>query len=236
MKADDVEKLAERDDVAYVAPDRQVKLLGHVTLTSGADAAAATGGLLMKYDGAGLGLVMMDSGIDSTHFAFADNSGHSRVVYSQDFTGEGRTDDPFGHGTLVASIAAGGGDLYQGQYGGIAPAANVVNLRVLDSHGTGTTSTLLAALDWILQNHAAYNIRVANLSLGAPAIDSYMDDPVCRAVRKLADAGVVIVAAAGNDGKDSAGNKLYGLIHSPGDEPSAITVGASNTQGTDYRT
>src|SRR2546423_11535514 len=183
IKADDVEKLAERDDVAYVTPDRQVKLLGHVTLTSGADAAAATGGL-SNYDGAGLGLVVMDSGIDSTHFAFADNSGHSRVVYSQDFTGEGRTDDPYGHGTHVASIAAGSGVVASGAYLGVAPAAKIINLRVLDSQGLGATSTVLAGLDWVMQNrnNPAYNIPVVNLSLGTPSADSYLYDPLCPAV------------------------------------------------------
>src|SRR3989440_5115089 len=136
MKADDVEKWAERDDVASVTPDRQVKLLGHVTLPSGTAAAATTGGL-SKSDGAGLGLVMMDSGIDSTPFASADNNGHSRVVYSQDFTGEGRTDAPYGHGTHAASLAVGSGVVASGAYLGVAPAAKIINLRVLDSQGRG---------------------------------------------------------------------------------------------------
>ena len=73
------------------------------------------------------------------------------------------------------------------------------------------------------------------MSLGAPAISSYKNDPICQAVRKLADAGIVVVAAAGNSGKTSAGQKIYGGIHSPGNEPSAITVGASNTYGSDTR-
>jgi subtilisin family serine protease len=73
------------------------------------------------------------------------------------------------------------------------------------------------------------------MSLGMPAIDSYRNDPICKAVRKLVDSGVVVLAAAGNNGKDSEGNKVYGRIHSPGIEPSAITVGASNTYGTDER-
>src|SRR5205085_768340 len=63
----------------------------------------------------------------------------------------------------------------------------------------------------------------------------YRNDPLCKAVRKLVDAGVVVVTAAGNNGKNSAGQKIYGAIHSPGDEPSAITVGAANTFGTDGR-
>jgi len=73
------------------------------------------------------------------------------------------------------------------------------------------------------------------MSLGTPAVDSYKNDPICRAVRQLVDAGIVVVAAAGNDGKDLLHPKIYGRIHSPGNEPSAITVGAANTFGTDAR-
>src|SRR5205085_75268 len=70
---------------------------------------------------------------------------------------------------------------------------------------------------------------------GMPAVDSYKNDPVCKAVRQLVNAGVVVTVAAGNNGKNSAGQKVYGSIHSPGDEPSAITVGAANTFGTNAR-
>ena len=84
-------------------------------------------------------------------------------------------------------------------------------------------------------NKDKYNIRVANMSLGAAAIDSYRNDPLCRAARRLVDAGIVVVVAAGNNGKDAAGRKIYGQIHSPGNEPSVITVGAVNTYGTDGR-
>lgn len=78
-------------------------------------------------------------------------------------------------------------------------------------------------------------MKVANLSLGANAIDTYTIYPLCLAVRKLVDAGIVVVAAAGNEGKDGAGNKIYGQVHSPGNESSAITVGAANLYGTDVR-
>ena len=108
---------------------------------------------------------------------------------------------------------------------------------VLDSQGLGATSTVLAGLDWVMQNrnNPVYNIKVVNMSLGTPSVDSYLYDPLCQAVRRLVDAGVVVVAAAGNQGKDAQGTKLYGLIHSPGNDPSVITVGATNTFGTDAR-
>src|SRR5207253_3927901 len=128
-----------------------------------------------------------------------------------------------------------------------APGTTIINLRVLNSQGVGTISALLNAMNWILTpadpalpvstlnplNKDKYNIRVVNMSLGAPAVSSYKNDPVCRASRALVDAGIVVVAAAGNNGKDANGNKIYGQIHSPGNEPSVITVGAANTFGTD---
>ena len=134
-------------------------------------------------------------------------SGASRIVYNQDFTGEARTDDPYGHGTHVASIAAGNGIVSNAAYIGIAPNANLINLRVLDSQGTGTVSNLLSALDWVLTNHSTYNIRVVNMSLGTSAIDSYRNDPLCRAVRSVVDRGIVVTVSAGNNGKDSSGRE-----------------------------
>src|SRR6185295_20161577 len=100
---------------------------------------------------------------------------------------------------------------------------------------TGTTAAVLDALNSVLTYRAQYNIRVVNLSLGSAAVDSYKNDPVCRAVRKLVNAGIVVVTAAGNEGKDATRGKLFGRIHSPGNEPSAITVGAVNTFGSDER-
>src|SRR5205814_314968 len=109
------------------------------------------------------------------------------------------------------------------------------NVRVLDSEGKAKASTVIAAIDWCIENRERYHIRIINLSLGAPAIESYRTDPLCLAVRRAHDAGIVVVAAAGNHGKDKDGKKIYGLIHSPGNDPSVITVGAANTLGTDAR-
>ncbi|HEY9502926.1 MAG TPA: S8 family peptidase, partial [Pyrinomonadaceae bacterium] len=228
--------LASRSDVSYVSLDRDVRPLGHVSRTAGANKVRA-GSVISPagLDGTGIGIAVVDSGVDAEHKSFLDSSGVSRVLYSKDFTGEGRTDDPYGHGTHVASLAAGNGRISNGDYIGIAPNANLINLRVLNSQGLGTTAGVLSALDWVASNRQTYNLRVVNLSLGMPAIDSYRDDPICRTVRSLVDSGVVVFAASGNNGKDEQGNKIYGRIHSPGNEPSAITVGATNTFGTDER-
>src|SRR5882672_5034168 len=221
--------------VTYVSPDRPTALLGHLSSTTGADSVRSGSLLAPGLDGSGVGIAVLDSGIYTVHKSFQGKLNNVRVVFSKDFTGEGRTDDPYGHGSHVASIAAGNGVVANGAYIGIAPNANLINLRVLNSTGTGTTSTLLSGLNWVMSNRGIYNIRVVNMSLGAAAIDSYRNDPICKAVRKLVDAGVVVVAAAGNNGKDVNGRKLYGQIHSPGIEPAAVTVGASNTYGTDSR-
>jgi serine protease AprX len=218
-----VEKIAATGN--YLSLDRRIDGLGHVEATTGDDAMVAQSGNA-SMDGSSIGVAVLDSGISSKIKGLSN-----RVVYSKDFTGEGTTEDQYGHGTFVASMIA----TPYGSYGGVAPGANLINFRVLNSKGTGSMSALLAALDAVMTNRTTYNIRVVNVSLGTAAIDSYKNDPLCRAVRRLVDAGIVVVAAAGNDGKDALHPKLYGRIHSPGNEPSALTVGAANTFGTDAR-
>ncbi|HEV7902943.1 MAG TPA: S8 family serine peptidase, partial [Pyrinomonadaceae bacterium] len=237
LPAPAVQALADRADVEYISLDREVKQLGHVTLTTGADAARSMGGSGTTLDGSNVGIVILDSGIDPNHTAFLDAANKSRIVYQQDFTGENRTDDPYGHGTHVAALAAGNGVVAEGAYRGIAYNSKLINLRVLNSQGRGTTSSLLSALDWVYTNraNAAYKIKVVNMSLGTAAVDSYKYDPLCRAARRLADAGILVVAAAGNEGTDSLGRELYGQIHSPGNEPSVVTIGAANSFGTNSR-
>src|SRR6266550_7313901 len=201
LPAPAVEGLAARPDVGFISLDRTNISFGHVSLTTGADAIRTTNGTnATGLDGTGIGIAVLDSGIDTVHTAFLDRSNNGRVIVSRDFTGEGRIDDPYGHGTHVASIAAGNGRISNAQYTGIAPNANLINLRVLGATGSGSVSAVLAALDWVMSNRATYNIRVVNMSLGAPAVDSYKTDPVCRAVRRLVDAGIIVVAAAGNNG------------------------------------
>lgn len=225
--------LAKYDKVDFVSGDDELMALGHVTSTTGADdvrAASNSADGITTLDGTGIGIAILDSGIYSEHKSIG-----TRVIYSKDFTGENRVDDPYGHGTHVAAAAAGNGSLYSGDYSGIAPNANLVNLRVFNYRGRSSVSIVLGALDWVYSNRSVYNIRVVNLSLGGPALASYSQDPLCIAVRRLVDAGVVVVAAAGNDGKDAFGRIQYGGIHAPGNEPSAITVGATNSYGINQR-
>ena len=74
-----------------------------------------------------------------------------------------------------------------GGYTGIAPNANLIDVRVLDAHGLGQTSDVLAGIDWVIAHKTTHNIRVLNMSLGTAAVDSYAVDPLCLAVRSLVD-------------------------------------------------
>lgn len=96
---------------------------------------------------------------------------------------------------------------------GIAPNANILDLRVLDANGESTDSTVIAAIDTAISLKAQYNIRVINLSLGRPVYESYTQDPLCQAVEAAWQAGIVVVAAAGNDGRDNSfDSNGYGTI------------------------
>ncbi|HKC64594.1 MAG TPA: S8 family serine peptidase, partial [Pyrinomonadaceae bacterium] len=126
------EALAARPEVGFISLDRENIAFGHISSTTGADAVRTTNGTNTNgLDGTGIGIAVLDSGIDTTHTAFLDRSNNVRVIFSKDFTGENRVDDPYGHGTHVASIAAGNARISNAQYTGIAPNANIINLRVL---------------------------------------------------------------------------------------------------------
>ncbi|KAA6460439.1 hypothetical protein DYQ86_14135 [Acidobacteria bacterium AB60] len=166
------------------------------------------------------------------------------VVYSQNFVrGDlGSTFDSYGHGTHVAGILAGNGSKSSGSnftytFRGIAPGVHLINLRALDQNGAGTDSQVIAAIETAIRLKNVYNIRVINLSLGRGVFESYKLDPLCQAVEQAWSAGIVVVVAAGNEGRDtSLGTDGYGTITAPGNDPYVITVGAMNTMGTADRT
>ncbi len=232
-----VRELAAETDIDYVSPDRPMQAFGHIEATTGADQVRTLAKMngVSNLDGAGVGIAVLDSGVDRNHKLIRPSAEHPGIVAATDFITRDALTDRFGHGTFVASVAVGSAALNKGAYEGIAPSANLINLKVLNDNGVGLASSVIAALDWCIFNRTRYNIRVINLSLGTPAKDSYRNDPLCRAARRAHAAGILVVAAAGNEGKDRLGNKLYGGIHSPGIDPSVLTVGAANTFNTDRR-
>jgi serine protease AprX len=190
--------------------------------------------------GTGVGVAIIDSGI-------ASHPDLPNVVQTVDFTvpagAPNVQTDPFGHGTHVAGIVAGSGQSSQGLYAGVAPSARLINLRVLDASGGGSTSNVISAIDWVIANRNALgndgkplNIRVINLSLGHAPYESSITDPLSVECRKAVQAGIVVVVSAGNNGKDpTTGLPAYGTITTPGIEQSVITVGSITTYGTPSR-
>src|SRR5215213_3444337 len=203
VPASSLSSLAARDDIAYISPDRAVKSQGNFTTeTTGASLVQAGAAGAPGLSGKGITIAVLDSGISAKHPDFNQN-GKSRILTAVDFTGSARTGDSFGHGTGVASVAAGNGAAstgYAGNYAGIAPGANLVDVRVLDEKGAARTSTVLAAINWVITNSARYQIRIINMSLGTPVRESYKQDPLCQAVERAVRAGIVVVASAGNYG------------------------------------
>jgi serine protease AprX len=191
------------------------------------------------YNGAGIGVAVIDSGINGSHPDLWNSAEtRSRVVYHQDFTGtatsnsSGAKYDLYGHGTHVAGIIGGNGYLSSGNYIGVAPAVNLVDLRALDLNGVGTDSTVIAAIQEAIALQSTYNIRVINLSLGRGIFVSYTQDPLCQAVESAWKAGIVVVVAAGNYGRVSINSSNgFGTITAPGNDPFVLTVGAMKSNG-----
>lgn len=190
----------------------------------------------LGYDGTGVGIAVIDSGVTSYHDDLAGLGSAQRVDGFVDFV-NGRTApyDDYGHGTHVAGIIAGNGADSGGLRAGIAPNARIIALKVLDANGHGYISDVIAAIQYAVTNRDALNIRVINLSVAAGVFESYHTDPLTRAARKAVGAGMVVVAAAGNVGRNAEGRTLYGGITAPGNAPWVLTVGASSHMGSAER-
>jgi len=186
LTPDELRELRAHPDVDYVAPDRPLHASGDLI----ADTINASIVWTQNHTGKGVGIAVIDSGINS-QFQDLGNSlgqtgqGYSRVVYAENFlvpatqpNGQPNPDryhtkDGYGHGTHVAGIIAGNGylSLQTGSIrsiAGIAPNANLIDLQVLDQNGQGSDSTVIAAINRAISLKNTYNIRVINLSLGRP--------------------------------------------------------------------
>jgi len=236
-----IRRLADNPCVASIHWDRKVgREMNRAAVTLGARAVQQQ----LGFDGAGVGVAVVDSGVAPWHddLTYHGSNPAVQVVNNQrvsrfvDFV-NGLTNkyDDNGHGSHVAGIIAGNGWDTLGSRAGIAPAANIVSLKVLDAQGSGYISNVIAALDWVVANRAAYNIRVVNLSVGAAVTESYLTDPLTLAAKRVVDAGVVVVTAAGNLGKVN-GQAVFGGITAPGNAPWVLTVGGTSHQGTVTRT
>jgi serine protease AprX len=233
VSRDGLEALSQDLEVESVSGNSLVR--SHTAVTTdvtGASAAwAGTIESLGAVNGSGIGVAVIDSGIAVDHPAL-----QNRVIASFDFTDpNGKGYDFYGHGTHVAGIIAArafNNTKVDGTDSGMAPAAHLVNFKVLDSNGLGKADAVIEAIDAAIKFKTQLGIRVINLSLGAAPTQSYKDDPICLAVERAVKAGIVVVASAGNYGQTPEGKQVYGSVTSPGISPYAITVGALRTQGT----
>ena len=249
-------QVAEVDnaELANLASNPRVKRVMHDRPTfatlerTGLSTGAALVRQQMGYTGKGIGVAVIDSGISNAHDALYRTSAWSfstingRVAHFKDFTVDnpnvwspnGAYDD-YGHGTHVAGIIAGTGYDSSGKHKGIAPGARLVGLKVMDQLGRGYISDVIAAIDYAISVKTTYNVRVINLSVASGVYDSYWTDPLTLAAKRAVEAGIVVVASAGNHGQNELGQKQSGGITSPGNAPWVLTVGASSEEASAAR-
>jgi len=189
-----------------------------------------------KVSGQGVGVAVIDTGIagDMPDFRVTAGRSDSRVVSSA-VTNPCSTDatDNFGHGTHMAGLIAGNsmmlGDKNPdfGRYMGIAPGANLISVKVADEDGGTTVLDVINGLQFVVDNKASLNIKVVNLSLSSTVAESYLTDPLDAAAEQAWFKGIVVVAAAGNEG-----TAADAVSSAPGNDPYVISVGAVADQGT----
>jgi serine protease AprX len=236
-----IKQISDRSEIISIHYDRPTQShMNRAAVAVGARAVQQQYG----YDGAGVGVAIIDSGITHFHDDLTNKSlstkvrvvANQRVTAFVDFVNNNPVAyDDNGHGTHVAGIIAGNGWDSGGSRAGIAPGAHLVSLKVLDDQGKGVISDVIAAFDWAVANRVTHNIRVINLSVGAKITESYETDPLTLAAKRAVDAGIVVVTAAGNFGKNNKNKPLYGSITAPGNAPWVLTVGAYSTEGTPQR-
>ncbi|MGB8693745.1 MAG: S8 family serine peptidase, partial [Steroidobacteraceae bacterium] len=184
--------------------DTSVKTMGgpiidqYARVEVGADKLGAQG-----FFGNGVTVAVLDSGVwYSWNNVKNDMNGNNKILAEYDAIASkvAHAPDDYGHGSHIASIIGSPDISINGEPQGIAPMAKLVSVKAFDVNGSSSYATVLNGLNWILANRATYNIRVLNLSFGAPPQSYYWNDPINQAVMKLWQAGVVVVVSAGNSG------------------------------------
>ncbi len=181
--------------------------------------------------GKGVGVAVLDTGINGGACDWKNASGASRIVAQAKFNSNTNSQaDGHGHGTHVAGIIAGNSwhctnTAVQGKYVGIAPGANLINVKVSDDQGGSYLSDVANGIDWVVNNRATYNIRVMNLSLVSSVAESYNSSVLAAAVERAWKNGIFVVVAAGNAGPDT-------VHYPPANDPFVVTVGAVDPMNT----
>jgi len=175
----------------------------------------------LGYDGSGVAVAIIDSGASVLADDLTDGAGTVAHDGFVDFVTGATTpyDEPTGHGTHVAGIVSGNGMDSGGARTGIAPGAHLLVLKVLDASGIGRISDVIAAIDYAITQKDALHIGVINLSVATGVYESYNLDPLTLAAKRAVTAGIVVVAAAGNNGRSKDGHTQYAGVTAPGNAP-----------------
>ena len=224
--------LAKRPEVAHVEEDRPVRAfmdtakaaygVTEARIDTGVDGDVVGGPDTYSKDD--LVAAVIDTGIDSSHPDLNDGKVLKSVNCLLPGCPDGGEDDNE-HGTHVAGILAGDGEgTSDRRYRGVAPGAALVSVKVLDAAGSGFTSNVVAGIEWAQANRTTYGIEALNISLGGSGC-SGDDEADAEAANAASAAGLVVVAAAGNDGPDPC------TVGSPGSASGALTVGSMADYG-----
>lgn len=209
--------LASKKQLSFLTKISQVK---YISSLSQAFAQMQTAREILGVDedclsGEGVRIAFIDTGI-TNHCDFC--LGKKRLVCFKDFVADKNCPyDDNGHGTFVAGVCCGNGCLSAGKNSGIAPKADIISLKALNSKGEASADKILNAMEWIYDNHQQYGIKIVCMSFGSEPLG--FNDPIMKGAEALWDEGIVVVAAAGNSGPQ------YGTIKSPGVSSRLITVG-----------
>ncbi|MEY2423449.1 MAG: serine protease AprX [Acidimicrobiaceae bacterium] len=227
--------LSSNPAVRVVSADALV-LPQDVPTTSGApsvyrDVVGATPANAAGRTGQGVTVAVIDSGVSNVpdlagRLVSVTNPTTGQSAPCVNLSTESGCADSYGHGTFVAGLIAGNGASSGGAFPGVAPAANILALKLSGADGTSNVSKVLAAIQWVLVNKDVYGIKVLNLSLRVDSSLSYRLDPVNLAVERAWSAGIVVVVSAGNMGPGAQ------TIAKPADDPWVISVGSVDDHGT----
>ncbi len=170
-----------------------------------------------------VGVAVVDSGISRQYDLDGSRWSFHRLIAEAVYSGDPDGEDFYGHGDHVARIIGSNGG-FSGEYIGVAPEVNLVNVKVANDEGSAKISDVISGLQWIFDNRERYNIRVVNISMNDSVLESYHTSALDAAVEMLWFNGIVVVVSAGNTGD--------GGIYAPANDPFVITVGATDDRGT----
>ena len=217
IPAKKLKALASQGHIKKIVPDALLHVVedlgATIQLQTSANATGAGSLLDAGYNGSGITVAVLDTGIDQTHPDLA-----GKVTKQYDFVNnDNDASDDYGHGTHVAGIIAANGGIR-----GVAPGASLQSVKVCDSSGSCATSRIIAGLEWAVENGA----QIASISIGGQLEMNDGTNPVSLAADAAVARGLIVVIAAGNGGPGT------GTISYPGDAQQVITVGAANDAGT----